>query len=1037
MNRYQEKEKNNDDESSYNVAAQIDDVGGKPYQEPKTKIEILQQLENLDNLDDSRVDVLKVTLTDGLDEGRADDYGYYTIFHTGLQDTESKVKNSVKVDFKGKRHESNFYVTGNFVKHFNLKNLDKREYRTPIETLIKLVKESKNGGNLVIDNPQIVKEKKFAEALTVKKKATKANTNNMNPSTRTNREDECLIKNTENSQIYKKQLINLYEGRIDEALKTNFDYIIRKVKYEVALIKFQLNKYQKYLKNDSKNPIVITADKPFLDLEKNSKKFLKKYEDLMENIDLNKPSARNTLIQYSLEARTFLCDFINGIMTSYEKNISVKRAANERTSSFIIWKTKLSQLVGIWDLSNSNGIEMKSTYKYLMLKRFLIIRALGRQVGKEYLIISEEQRLANKNDCFSGNSNERNTLIHPLGIMKETDSLRKVMEIIVVIFLLYSFITVPARLFMGIESNTLKLIEKFVDMYFYIDIMLFFRTSYKDKSNEDKFDVKEIAKRYFNTYFYIDFFSTIPWYYFFYSTNITETIRVITHIFKIFRISKLMPLISKLEELNQANLIRLIKLLLIFFLIIHWMAAILYFGTVEGILYGVLSPRCYTSDYYKNRYFLTNECRYIISFYNSAYSIPGQYTSYEDAYTRLTSFNEYIILLSQLLIGQFLNAYTFGGMTAIIQNLDQGSNFFMEKTDLMRDHLFFYNIEKEVRNDVIVYYDYLWQRHKDIIYGKHHFSLLSKSLREKFEKFNLLGNEIYLHTFHKLQNDKLTGHVLRELKKLILLPFEILFEEGALAQGLYILTNGEIEFTSYATENSGHSFHSVKYSDILDTVQKQRRNGDENFDKAAQEMTVIFPLVSIFIKTGRTYRRCSTIDFADFLYLPLSSFDEIVSSFPVEMHSLKHEVMQDVEKQKLFENNELFKVISVHSARSVGKNYEKEYTKLSIWIPIPIPISQRKLATNYIESFVKIVKNQWKEILLSSDMNICLNSMMVVGFLKQDNKDKSSKNKEEENDKNMLIQQGDQLDLLKNLSKTVSNLSEEFNLIARSFMIKD
>jgi hypothetical protein len=803
------------------------------------------------------------------------------------------------------------------------------------------------------------------------------------------------------------------------------------------LIKFQINKFQKYLKNDPKQPVVITSEKPYHDLQRSSTKFLKNFQEFVDNKNIYTPNARTRLKQFSLEARTFLFDYMNGILQQYEKTVSTKRAANERTLSFIIWKTKLSQLVAIWDLANSNGTEMKTTYKYLLLKKFLLIRAGGRQLGKDYISFKDEKRsIFKKASCYDPTKNERNTLIHPLGIMKETDRVRKFMEIIVVFLLLYSFVTVPVRLLMKIESNTMKLVEKFVDMYFYIDIMLYFRTSYKDKANEDRFDVRDIASRYFDTFFYIDFVSTIPWYYFFYSSEFKDTIRIFTHILKIFRISKLMPILYKLEEMKAANLIRFMKVILIFFLVAHWMSCILFFGTMDGLLYSILSPRCYTSDFQLTKYTLTNECTYVFSFYNAAYSIPGQYTSYENATSHLAAFNEYLILLVQFLLGQFLSAYTFGGVTSIIQNLDQGSNFFMVKTDLLREHMFFYNIEKEVQNDVIVYYDYLWQRHKDIIYGKHHFNLLSKSLREKFEKFNLIGNEIYLHTFIKLGNEKLVGHILRELKKVILLPYEILYEEGAVVAGLFILTNGAIEFTSYRSENAGHSLHSVQFSEIVKELETHHKKDSENFDDVAERMTVIFPLVSIFIKTGRSYQRCSSIDFADLLHLPMASFDEIISSFPVEMHSLKHEVMQDVERKKLFENNVLFNTLKEHSARSVGKNYEKDFTSLTIWIPIPIPISQRKIATNYIESFVKKVKNQWREILVSSDMNICFNSMIVVGFMKQDNKDKS-KNKQEDNEKNMLIQQGDALDILKNLSRTIAVMSEEFNSSANILLHKD
>ena len=46
-------------------------------------------------------------------------------------------------------------------------------------------------------------------------------------------------------------------------------------------------------------------------------------------------------------------------------------------------------------------------------------------------------------------------------------------------------------------------------------------------------------------------------------------------------------------------------------------------------------------------------------------------------------------------------------------------------------------VDNETQNDVRTFYTYLWQRHKDIIYSKYHFDLLTESLREKFEKLNL------------------------------------------------------------------------------------------------------------------------------------------------------------------------------------------------------------------------------------------------------------------------------------------------------------
>lgn len=958
------------------------------------------------------------------------DFGYFTLFHTGNEDLQLEIKNS-KLNFRGEERVRDFYIPGNFIDSLNEKKGE--TFSSPLELLYSLAKQEKNQSNgMIVENPEAIIEKrankkKFFDKT---KSGGLSKTKSAKSGQTEEKEDDELVRNTENSIINGFQQEDLQEGKVDVALKKNQEYVLRKVKYEVDLLKIQLQKFNDYKKNDPLKPVTIISEEPYVQLEEKSKKFLTKFDKFIEETQVFNAETRLHLQMYSHESREYLFDFMAGVIRNYEKTIKEKRTANEKAQNYIKWKTKLSQLVGIWDLLNSNGTEIKCTYKYLLLKRFLTMRASTRQQSKEFIKLPEEKKSMMGMAALTGLVGGGSSVLYPIAVIKETDLLRLVMDIVVAVLLLYSFMTVPYRLFLGLENKSFKLIEKFVDMYLYIDIMLTFRTSHKDKFNEDIFDIKDITLRYFFSFFSIDLLSTVPWYFFFIDFPQKEMIRLVTHVLKIFRIIKLLPILGKLEQLKAANYVRLVKLLLIYFLMTHWMGCIMFYGITQAVSYGALSQACYMSNLENNKFTMTNSCKYILSFYNASYTIPGQYTSYMNSTGAFANYNEYIILLFEFLIGQFVSAYTFGGITSIIVNLDQGSNFFTEKTDLLREHMLFYDIDVNVQNDVRVYYDYLWQRHKDVIYGKHHFNLLSKSLREKFENFNLLGNEIYLFTFHKLNNEKLIGHILREMRKLILFPYEILFEEGSMVDGLYILTNGDIEFNAVKIENAGHAMKSVEFARVMKEIEKRKNDKEKNFDEVTNDLTVIFPLVSAFIKTGRNYQRCYATDFTDLLTLPMTSFDEIITSFPVEMHSLKHDVMHFVEQKKLFDNIEIFKALSAHSARSVGRNFEKEYTKLSIWIPIPIPISQRKIATSYIESFVKKVKNQWREILVTSDMNICLNSMMVVGFLRSD-KNKAKNKDEGENEKNALIQQGDQLDTLKNLSKTLSTLTSDFvNLVS-------
>jgi hypothetical protein len=980
-------------------------------------IQELKKIEKMTSTDDViKGDAYDVNVSEGIMQESPDDFGYFVMNQVAVE-TEDDSPMMKKEDPNKK-----YYHIGNLVSKFNDPYPDIPG--SPMELLLELLKENiENVSKINIENPILVKERQ--KSTTATKKYTSSKTNRGQDQD----EEQDLIKNTENSQILIAQKEFLKKNQHKEALLHNSAYNLRKVTYEINIIKHLINKYHLYVNKDNekknkKVPIHLTSEQPYILLKETTVELLKEYDEFLLDKNPNKPAVRTALQSKSIKARPFLTKFMQGIITAYEESMNEKRAANEKLDSYIKWKTKLSQLVGLWDISNSNGIQMKTSIKYLIFKKFLILRSYSRQNDITMIKFEEDKKKDLLSNTFLKITGTRNPLLHPVGILKQGDFIRIIMDSFVFLFLLYSFITVPIRLFMGIENTLFQTIEKFVDMYFYINIMVTFRTAFKDKYNEDRFDIWDLTFRYLKGFFIIDFISTIPWYFFFQSYDIADLIRIVTHIFKICRIVSLLPIINSLEDIKQANYIRLLKLILIFYLIAHWMAGILFLGVFNSVNYNILNKRCYLSSNEKTKYNLQPDCTYVFSFYNAAYTIPGQYNSYMNSYTQLNSFNEYIILLLEFLIGQFLSAYVFGGMTGIIQNLDQGSNFFVEKTDLLREHLIFYEMGQNVQDDVTVYYDYLWQQHKDMIYGKHHFDLLSKSLREKFENFNLLGNEIYLKTFHKLRNPKLLGNLLRELRKVILLPYEILFEEGSLVKGLYILINGDLEFSTNKSENSTHITKSVYFEQVMHALEVVNDTHPMEYEKMTENMTVIFPLVSLFLKTGRTYQRCASIDFTDLLYMNMKAFDDIVASFPVEMHSLKHDVMSYVENNKIFESNVVFNIIRQHSARSVGKNYEKDFNKLSIWIPIPIPISQRKIATNYIESFVKKVKNQWREIMLNGDMNITLNSTLITSFIKVE----KIKNKEtDDEEKNAHIQNGDILDSLKGISRVLSTLAEDFN----------
>ena len=960
-----------------------------------------------------------------------DDYGYYSIFHTGWGDNlemekiNEKEKEAIFTadpkNRKKKYKRINRFEIFNMSEHMNKGNgKGIRIFKNKIDVVLHYSrKDSHNNSELNLVNPkEVIALKKKAKDAITKKAVTKAVTEKKQ--TEENGNEDEIIKNTENSYVTKFQQKFLIENQLQEAIKFNNNYIKKKNSYVIEIIKGLVQKLKDSRGNDSK--VNIEFKEPFEKLSDDVKSLLESYEKNKDS-----PNIKRYLKDYNFLGREYLTYFISDIIKKMtEDNSQVVETNNDR---YILWKKKLSELVNIWELFSANGFDIRINHKYLLIKKFLMQRSIAKQ---KCLILFKpiERKKKLEFNSFSLASSDGN-LNYPFMIILGHQFLTTLLDIILGVILAYAIFTIPLRTFLQNDSPMMTTLEKAVDCYFYIDIMFGFRTSFKDKFNNDVYDIKKITHRYIHSIFIIDIITAIPWNYFFIINDFMYTLfHSISQLSKILRATKLLPILARLENLKGANYFRILKLLFIYFIIGHWMGTICVCLINESIKYDIFSEICYKSNVFRVKDNLNNNCEYIISFYVSNFIIPGQYCTYMQAFDSLNPTGEYIVLIISYLIGQIVSAYVFGGVTNIIQNLDQGKNFFTEKNDLLRDHMLFYNINKDVQNDVSVYYDYLWLRHKDIIYGKNRFDLLSISLREKFETMNLIGNEIYLAKFHKLGNPNLIGFILMRLSKIILFPYEILYEEGSLIKGIYVLMNGEIEFTNFKLNKGFSNRKEVEFSKIINELERIKSTSKSNNvlkDILAEtsDKCIIFPLEAAFLKTGRTHLRCFGHDFADLLYLQLSNFEDIIQSFPIEMHSLKHSVMHEVEKEKIYDPPDVFQMISQHSARSVGKYFEKKYDKMTIWIPIPIPISQRKIDKNFIESFIKKVKNQYKEIIIGADLNICLNSIKILSVIgSSKGKQNIDDNNNENEDENQVVQSNG-FDQVKMLAKNLGDLLQD------------
>jgi hypothetical protein len=69
-------------------------------------------------------------------------------------------------------------------------------------------------------------------------------------------------------------------------------------------------------------------------------------------------------------------------------------------------------------------------------------------------------------------------------------------------------------------------------------------------------------------------------------------------------------------------------------------------------------------------------------------------------------------------------------MASLIKNLDVGHDMYTTKMDIINEHLRHYQISEQLQHDIRQYYEYIWIRHRDLIYGKKHYSKIAKNLEE-------------------------------------------------------------------------------------------------------------------------------------------------------------------------------------------------------------------------------------------------------------------------------------------------------------------
>jgi hypothetical protein len=298
-----------------------------------------------------------------------------------------------------------------------------------------------------------------------------------------------------------------------------------------------------------------------------------------------------------------------------------------------------------------------------------------------------------------------NTKRHKYGqrIISHDQPFRITWDILLMCCLAYIVVALPFTMAFG-GTTALTIVDNILDIFFLVDVVLNFFTTFENQDGVTITSNKTIASRYLKSWFAIDFVSSVPLDLLtngllpnFQPVRLLKTGKVVK-VFKLLRIGKLFKYCQDCEIFDQIdealaktkyqNMFRLFRLLLVTALLCHWLASMLAFtdtGALDSYLDMEKSPAR----------------RYLAAVYWAMTTIST--VGYGDMIP--TSDAERACAIIAMVVGVTFYGYVIGCITSIISRMDLNRVALRERLDLVQSWLDYKcKIPKPVRKRIRRYY---------------------------------------------------------------------------------------------------------------------------------------------------------------------------------------------------------------------------------------------------------------------------------------------------------------------------------------------
>ena len=354
---------------------------------------------------------------------------------------------------------------------------------------------------------------------------------------------------------------------------------------------------------------------------------------------------------------------------------------------------------------------------------------------------------------------------------------------------------------LGCIPDAVKALDIFVDVLFWLDILVNFRTAYIDNKRHTIFDQKKVALHYGKGWFILDFIGTFPFEIVAKSIissssgDLANKDIMYLRLLKLPRIIRAARLVKKLDIFTSNKTIRVLKLIFLFLLLGHWVGCIWYFvGSWQAENVGA---NIFTGDFVWIQRPLLNNNGYDKTDVRTKYTAAVYWAlttmtsvGYGDI-VPLTNIERYYTIFVQLL-GAICTAVIFGNVGAALISHEHALAKNSTRVQTINEILDFHDLPDDLLGRIKENINYMLIRHRGLD-SSEMLNDLPGNLRTDL-LVHSMGNVISSsHMFKNCKSQGFIRTIVSQLRPEAYCPDDVIYYQGECSKHLYFIETGSVK----------------------------------------------------------------------------------------------------------------------------------------------------------------------------------------------------------------------------------------------------